>query len=409
MIASRCLRSTCCSRPRTPASWPRCACWPRACRSGCWGPRELGIEDAPEETGATFIENAVLKARHYARLSGRLTVADDSGLSVDALGGGPGLYSARFGGEGASDADRNALLLEKLARVPPRSAAGAVHERRRGRARRRRAVRGRGVRGGPDRGRPRGRTASATTRCSSTRPSAARSARSRTRRRTASATAARRSRGSAGSWRRSRRSDRGGIQYTRPVDRPPRRLRSVLLVVAIWTALALFFFSRGPHPAPPAQRPEPVVASPRRLAARLLRVGAAHARGPVAGPAVSHRARRVATAPRAAPAALRRLLRPAGGARERRVRPAGAVPLRHGDRRRRVPLPGRDGAARRHAHVLGDPRSAAGPSGTTAGTRSARATRWRWSCGRRSSRPSSRRRGCPRCRCSCSRTSSSTR
>jgi len=82
------------------------------------GPRELGIGEAPEETGATFIENAVLKARHYARLSGRLTVADDSGLSVDALGGGPGLYSARFGGEGASDADRNALLLRKLADVP---------------------------------------------------------------------------------------------------------------------------------------------------------------------------------------------------------------------------------------------------------------------------------------------------
>jgi XTP/dITP diphosphohydrolase len=82
------------------------------------GPRELGIDDAPEETGSTFIENAVLKARHYARLSGRLTVADDSGLSVEALGGGPGLYSARFGGEGASDADRNALLLEKLADVP---------------------------------------------------------------------------------------------------------------------------------------------------------------------------------------------------------------------------------------------------------------------------------------------------
>ena len=82
------------------------------------GPRELGIAEAPEETGATFIENAVLKARHYARLSGRLTVADDSGLSVDALGGGPGLYSARFGGEGASDSDRNALLLEKLADVP---------------------------------------------------------------------------------------------------------------------------------------------------------------------------------------------------------------------------------------------------------------------------------------------------
>src|SRR6188508_1969339 len=81
-------------------------------------PADLGMRTSPEETGATFIENAVLKARHYARLSGRLTVADDSGLSVDALGGGPGLYSARFGGEGASDADRNALLLRKLADVP---------------------------------------------------------------------------------------------------------------------------------------------------------------------------------------------------------------------------------------------------------------------------------------------------
>jgi XTP/dITP diphosphohydrolase len=81
-------------------------------------PADVGINEAPEETGATFIENAVLKARHYARRSGLLTVADDSGLSVDALGGGPGLYSSRFGGEGASDADRNRLLIEKLRGVP---------------------------------------------------------------------------------------------------------------------------------------------------------------------------------------------------------------------------------------------------------------------------------------------------
>jgi XTP/dITP diphosphohydrolase len=81
-------------------------------------PADVGIIEAPEETGATFIENAVLKARHYARRSGLLTVADDSGLSVDALGGGPGLYSSRFGGEGASDDDRNRLLLEKLHGVP---------------------------------------------------------------------------------------------------------------------------------------------------------------------------------------------------------------------------------------------------------------------------------------------------
>ena len=81
-------------------------------------PADLGISEAPEETGTSFVENAVLKARHYARLSGRLTVADDSGLAVDALDGGPGLYSARFGGEGATDADRNRLLLAKLAGVP---------------------------------------------------------------------------------------------------------------------------------------------------------------------------------------------------------------------------------------------------------------------------------------------------
>jgi non-canonical purine NTP pyrophosphatase (RdgB/HAM1 family) len=81
-------------------------------------PADLGIREAPEETGTTFIENAILKARHYARRSGRLTVADDSGLSVDALDGGPGLYSSRFGGEGATDAERNRLLLERLAGVP---------------------------------------------------------------------------------------------------------------------------------------------------------------------------------------------------------------------------------------------------------------------------------------------------
>jgi XTP/dITP diphosphohydrolase len=83
------------------------------------GPREIGITEAPEETGRTFLENAVLKARHYAGRSGLLTVADDSGISVDALEGGPGLYSSRFGGEGATDADRNRLLLEKLRGVPP--------------------------------------------------------------------------------------------------------------------------------------------------------------------------------------------------------------------------------------------------------------------------------------------------
>ncbi len=82
------------------------------------GPRDLGLHEAPDETGETFLENATIKALAYARLSGLLTVADDSGLSVDALGGAPGLYSSRFGGEGASDLDRNLLLLEKLRGVP---------------------------------------------------------------------------------------------------------------------------------------------------------------------------------------------------------------------------------------------------------------------------------------------------
>jgi XTP/dITP diphosphohydrolase len=88
------------------------------------GPRDIGILEGPDETGTTFLENATIKALAYARLSGRLTVADDSGLSVDALGGAPGLYSSRFGGEGASDRERNLLLLEKL-RGRPSAERGA--------------------------------------------------------------------------------------------------------------------------------------------------------------------------------------------------------------------------------------------------------------------------------------------
>jgi len=82
------------------------------------GPRDLGVADAPEETGTTFLENATLKAHYYAQRSGCLTVADDSGLAVDALDGQPGLYSARFGGPGLDDAARCRLLLERLADVP---------------------------------------------------------------------------------------------------------------------------------------------------------------------------------------------------------------------------------------------------------------------------------------------------
>ncbi len=82
------------------------------------GLRELGIQESPEETGTTFLENARLKARYFGERTGRLTVADDSGLSVDALDGAPGLYTSRFGGRGLSDEDRNRLLLEKLSGIP---------------------------------------------------------------------------------------------------------------------------------------------------------------------------------------------------------------------------------------------------------------------------------------------------
>ena len=81
--------------------------------------RDYGIEDVPE-TGLTFVENALIKARHAARQSGLPAIADDSGLCVPALGGAPGIYSARYSGEG--DAGNNRKLLAALENVQDRRA-----------------------------------------------------------------------------------------------------------------------------------------------------------------------------------------------------------------------------------------------------------------------------------------------
>ena len=85
------------------------------------GLAEAGLGEPPEveETGDTFLENARIKARAYAAWSGRAAVADDSGLEVDALGGAPGVRSARYAGEGAGDRANLDKLLAALAGVPP--------------------------------------------------------------------------------------------------------------------------------------------------------------------------------------------------------------------------------------------------------------------------------------------------
>jgi XTP/dITP diphosphohydrolase len=81
------------------------------------GLADIGLSKV-EETGQTFAENALLKALAYGRASRLLTLADDSGLEVEALGGAPGVYSARYAGKGASDADRYRKLLAALEGVP---------------------------------------------------------------------------------------------------------------------------------------------------------------------------------------------------------------------------------------------------------------------------------------------------
>jgi len=90
------------------------------------------LEDFPEippveEDGTTFTENAVKKAQNAAKATGKPVIADDSGLEVVALGGRPGVYSARFAGEGSSDSENNDKLLKELARLPDGEWTAAFH------------------------------------------------------------------------------------------------------------------------------------------------------------------------------------------------------------------------------------------------------------------------------------------
>ena len=84
----------------------------------CIGPTDLGLRLEVDESGASYQENATLKAAALAQASGRLTLADDSGLEVDALDGRPGVHSARYGGPGMDDTGRWRLLLRELEGAP---------------------------------------------------------------------------------------------------------------------------------------------------------------------------------------------------------------------------------------------------------------------------------------------------
>ncbi len=90
-------------------------------------PRDAGVRIEVEESGQTYAENARIKATALARASGLVTLADDSGIEVDALGGGPGVRSARYGRPGLSDEDRVRLLLKELEGVPDERRGARFH------------------------------------------------------------------------------------------------------------------------------------------------------------------------------------------------------------------------------------------------------------------------------------------
>lgn len=90
-------------------------------------PLSVFTDTQADETGLSFVENAILKARHASRVSGLPAIADDSGIVVDALAGAPGIYSARFAGANASDADNNRLLLERLHGLPDAQRTAHYH------------------------------------------------------------------------------------------------------------------------------------------------------------------------------------------------------------------------------------------------------------------------------------------
>ncbi|OGT32821.1 MAG: non-canonical purine NTP pyrophosphatase, RdgB/HAM1 family [Gammaproteobacteria bacterium RIFCSPHIGHO2_02_FULL_39_13] len=87
---------------------------------------DLAIPDI-EETGKTFIENAILKARNASKLSGLPALADDSGLVIDALGGAPGIFSARYAGRDATDAQRNQKIINEMRDAPENERTASYH------------------------------------------------------------------------------------------------------------------------------------------------------------------------------------------------------------------------------------------------------------------------------------------